>query len=31
MVRALNWANLILLLLLIVLTEVLLSSRKRGN
>jgi hypothetical protein len=31
MVRALNWANLILLLLLLVLTEVLLSKRRPGN
>ena len=31
MVRALNWANLILLLLLVALTEILLSSRKRGH
>jgi hypothetical protein len=31
MVRALNWANLILLLLLLVLTDVLLSTRRTGN
>ena len=31
MIRALTWANLLLLLLLAVLTEILLSSRKRGK
>ena len=31
MIRALNWANLLLVLLLVALTEIMLSSRKRGN